>query len=121
MPDTALRYRHRLEPWREQLIAAIALLREAPARDRSVLARASRLGALAQAQEVVSGASDIANAREGILRLRDRVLRTAPTSQELSVADAARARALDAVVGQIDALPPRPVSRQSDSTPSSAG
>ncbi len=40
MPDTALRHRHRLEPWREQLIAAIALLREARARDRSVLTRA---------------------------------------------------------------------------------
>lgn len=50
MPDTALRHRHRLEPWREKLIAAIALLREAQARDHRVLARASRLGALAQAQ-----------------------------------------------------------------------
>ena len=33
MPDGAPRYRHRFEPWREQLIAAIALLREADQRD----------------------------------------------------------------------------------------
>ncbi|HZP97395.1 MAG TPA: hypothetical protein VFC31_13835 [Candidatus Limnocylindria bacterium] len=120
MSDEAPRYRHRSEPWREQLIAEIALLREPAERDRSVLAHASRLAALAQAQEVVSGASDIASAREGLMRLRDRALSTAPTSQELSVAAAARARALDAVVGRIDAMPVRPASDGPDPAPRSA-
>jgi hypothetical protein len=76
MPDTSVRFRHRFEPWRQQPSAWIALLRDAQERDRSELARASRLGALAQAQDVVSGASSFA----------------APSSAELSVAAAARAR-----------------------------
>jgi hypothetical protein len=78
MPDTSVRFRHRVEPWRQQLSAWIALL-------------------------------------------RDRLLRTAPSSAELSVAAAARARALDAVVTQIDAMPVSAVSGPPDPTPPSAG
>jgi hypothetical protein len=80
MPDTSVRFRHRFEPWRQQLSAWIALL-------------------------------------------RDRLLRTAPSSAELSVAAAARARAraLDAVVTQIDAMPVSAVSGPPDPTPPSAG
>jgi len=120
MRDGAPRSRQRAEPWREQLIAAIALLRETDQRDRSVLAKASRLAALAEAQEVVSGAIDVASARAGVMRLRDRVLSTAPASEDLSVAAAARARALDAVVGRIDVMPNRPASGGPDPAPPSA-
>jgi hypothetical protein len=85
MPDTSVRFRHRFEPWRQQLSAWIALPRDA--------------------QDVVSGASSFA----------------APSSAELSVAAAARARALDAVVTQIDAMPASAVSGPPDPTPPSAG
>jgi hypothetical protein len=121
MPDTSVRFRHRFEPWRQQLSAWIALPRDAQKRDRSELARAHRLGDLAQVQDVVSGASSFADAREGILRLRNRLRRTAPSSAELSVAAAARTRALDAVVTQIDALPASAVSGPPDPTPPRAG
>ena len=118
--DTALRYRHRFDPWREQLTAAIVLLREAEQRDRSVLARASHVAALAQAQEVVSGASDVASVREAIARLRDQVLRTVPPSKELAIAAAARARALDAVLAGVDAMPLSTVCSGHDPAPASA-
>lgn len=120
MPDEALRYRHGFEPWRGRLIAGIALLREADRGDRGVLARASRLAALAQAQEVVSGASDIASVREVIVRQRDQALRTVPPSEELAVAVAARARALDAVLAHIDSMASPTVSGGLEPAPPSA-